>query len=827
MWTIQRIPIGRRLSLGRRRCSSSSDQPHQTNLSAASSLRTLLDRRIVGHENTKECILLGLAASEHVFVQGEPGTAKTYAAELAAQLANLSTYSVQFHRDTRLQDLIGDSIIVRQTCPSTSHEIVRQSVDRGGLLTCEVAVLDDLTRAPGEALNVLLRILNERTFEDQELPLRCAIATANAPRDDMYVEPLDPANLDRFALQVQSDSLILGNDWTSVHQVVDMYQENTTTTSTQDDNQLAQAAKAVGSIDVNSVVLGDDMKECFILFLQWLSNHEAVTPRNSLLTDRTFLVKAPRILRAQAALQGRQHVEVQDMLALRHMTTFRVPAAVHQQVCELLTLLAQTSPNDDNEDDNDDDNDGTKQGGNHKMAGYLKHVIQQFQEGGPRIQGPRGAGNSSGDSKMNIQSDEESDEKTTTESADASTSKAKDKKKVTHDNDAIDHDLLADIGGTSVLHATVLSFVATSKTLKERTIRPLRRLWGAAQGPQIKLNLHSTAVSGAETVMAVLHGRTRRSRAPSTLQQQSLSTVGQPRERGRLPSMGDPNLFQDGDPADISSWIISPTSSLPRGLLRHPKRRGGSIALARDISDSMWGPKAALASATTQAAINLARQRGMRFGYCEFAGTPKLYYQRPPDHVREQPCHADDDAHASRYFQEALLDWGVAMTNQLGGLFGLEPSNNSNSQVSSSGHFFGVDYALCERRARQLETDGYTNLQDMLRQLLERFNVSGLPPHERHLLIITDGSPTTGSATCIDEAMLAKNLGVAIHPVFVVDDSEDWHGGGSSYPDVLTNLAEMTNGVRFLAKHEVTLDEQAEVDNNEYAHLVQVKVELA
>ena len=44
----------------------------------------------------------------------------------------------------------------------------------------------------GEALNVLLRILNERTYEEQDLPLKCAIATANAPRDDMYVEPLDP-----------------------------------------------------------------------------------------------------------------------------------------------------------------------------------------------------------------------------------------------------------------------------------------------------------------------------------------------------------------------------------------------------------------------------------------------------------------------------------------------------------------------------------------------------------------------------------------------------------------------------------------------------------
>ena len=35
---------------------------------------------------------------------------------------------------------------------------------KGGILTAEICVLDDISRAPGEALNVLLRVLNERKF---------------------------------------------------------------------------------------------------------------------------------------------------------------------------------------------------------------------------------------------------------------------------------------------------------------------------------------------------------------------------------------------------------------------------------------------------------------------------------------------------------------------------------------------------------------------------------------------------------------------------------------------------------------------------------------
>ena len=42
----------------------------------------------------------------------------------------------------------------------------------------------------------------------------------------------------------------------------------------------------------------------------------------------------------------------------------------------------------------------------------------------------------------------------------------------------------------------------------------------------------------------------------------------------------------------------------------------------------MWGGRAMLASAVTQAAINLAETHRMRFGYCEFASTAKLYRQK-------------------------------------------------------------------------------------------------------------------------------------------------------------------------------------------------------
>ena len=82
------------------------------------------------------------------------------------------------HRDTRLAELIGEAVVMRSTDPETGGEIIRQHNRPGGVLTSDLCVLDDISRAPGESLNVLLRILNERKIGDTPIPLRSAIATS-------------------------------------------------------------------------------------------------------------------------------------------------------------------------------------------------------------------------------------------------------------------------------------------------------------------------------------------------------------------------------------------------------------------------------------------------------------------------------------------------------------------------------------------------------------------------------------------------------------------------------------------------------------------------
>merc|ERR1712232_340282 len=98
--------------------------------------------------------------------------------------------------------------------------VICQGVRPGGVLTADVCVFDDISRAPGEALNILLRLLNERNFLGKALELRCAIATGNPTNTEFVNEALDPAVLDRFTLQIDAAGLIKASDWGCAAQVM-------------------------------------------------------------------------------------------------------------------------------------------------------------------------------------------------------------------------------------------------------------------------------------------------------------------------------------------------------------------------------------------------------------------------------------------------------------------------------------------------------------------------------------------------------------------------------------------------------------------------------
>ena len=77
-------------------------------------LQEEMDKHVVGHDEVKTALLLGIISREHIYIEGPPGTAKTMLSEVVSAAAQLNFFFYQLHRDTRLSELIGDLAIVKE-----------------------------------------------------------------------------------------------------------------------------------------------------------------------------------------------------------------------------------------------------------------------------------------------------------------------------------------------------------------------------------------------------------------------------------------------------------------------------------------------------------------------------------------------------------------------------------------------------------------------------------------------------------------------------------------------------------------------------------------
>lgn len=295
-------------------------------------LKEEMDNLVIGHEDVKMSLLLGVISREHIYIEGPPGTAKTMLAEIISGAAQLNFFFYQLHRDTRLSELVGDLAISKEVMGTS--ELIKQRIVKGGILTAEICLLDDISRAPGESLNVLLRILNERKFGEEHIPLLTAIATSNPTADEYYNEPLDPANLDRFVLQIKAHGLSYGKKWSEAKEVVKLYSKRPFEYDVPvrvSRNIFDEYYEKLGTVEIPS-----EVQEALVDFVETLIEEYGLNESNSLISDRTFFVKSLKIMRSHAILNGRSHCTVEDLKALKYMMAFRVPEEIFLKLDEIL-----------------------------------------------------------------------------------------------------------------------------------------------------------------------------------------------------------------------------------------------------------------------------------------------------------------------------------------------------------------------------------------------------------------------------------------------------------------------------------------------------------
>lgn len=204
---------------------------------------------------------------------------------------------------------------------------------------------------------------------------------------------------------------------------------------------------------------------------------------------------------------------------------------------------------------------------------------------------------------------------------------------------------------------------------------------------------------------------------------------GQPRKWRRMTTFDD---LLDTDPVESSIWYDHVTPQLPRVLLRERFDRGGELAILRDISSSMAGIYSKWASSVILRLVELARKKRMRVGYIEF--------------------------------------------------------NHLSTKYQVEGKFFVRDYEKMSQRALHLHCSGCTNYQNSLEDSLMEFRRLGRG--NQHILFLTDGVPTQGDWEVKAEREMAKELGVAIHTIFI---------GKNKCPRILEIISEETGGAQFQA----------------------------
>jgi MoxR-like ATPase len=152
--------------------------------------------KVVGQENLRESLLIGLLTGGHILIESVPGLAKTTAARVVADAIDGG-----FRRIQCTPDLLPSDIIGTQIYEAATNSFVTQL----GPVHTNIVLLDEINRSSAKTQSAMLEAMEERqtTIAGTEYPIPepfLVIATQN-PVDQEGTYPLSEAQTDRFMLK--------------------------------------------------------------------------------------------------------------------------------------------------------------------------------------------------------------------------------------------------------------------------------------------------------------------------------------------------------------------------------------------------------------------------------------------------------------------------------------------------------------------------------------------------------------------------------------------------------------------------------------------------
>ena len=176
--------------------SSIQGSPSTRTSAFADSVRSHVEKTVVGLDLVVERTLISLLTGGHLLLEGVPGTAKTLMVQSVAHAIELDFGRVQFTIDLLPSDIVGSEILDKDSGEFRIHK---------GPIFANLMLADEINRASPKVQSALLEAMQERrvTIGDNTFSLPSpflVIATQN-PVEQAGTFELPEAQLDRFLMR--------------------------------------------------------------------------------------------------------------------------------------------------------------------------------------------------------------------------------------------------------------------------------------------------------------------------------------------------------------------------------------------------------------------------------------------------------------------------------------------------------------------------------------------------------------------------------------------------------------------------------------------------
>ena len=159
-------------------------------------IQKIFSERVVGQENLRETLIVGLLAQGHILMESVPGLAKTTAAQTIAQAISGSVHRIQCTPDLMPNDIVGTRIW---------NQAENEMTTELGPVHANIVLLDEINRSSAKTQSAMLEAMQEgqTTIGGIVYPLPkpfMVMATQN-PIEEEGTYVLPEAQMDRFLMK--------------------------------------------------------------------------------------------------------------------------------------------------------------------------------------------------------------------------------------------------------------------------------------------------------------------------------------------------------------------------------------------------------------------------------------------------------------------------------------------------------------------------------------------------------------------------------------------------------------------------------------------------